>query len=81
MTNNVATQMTNLVNNQSLIPSTNVIQLTLTVKMTTAQVVETSAIVNKLTKVLFRTMFTWTIILNPLMNSGTVAWDKENIGQ
>ena len=38
--------MTNLVNNQSLIPSINVIQLTLTMKMTTAQVVETSATVN-----------------------------------
>ena len=34
--------MTNQVNNQSLIPSTDVIQLTLTLKMTTAQVVEMS---------------------------------------
>ena len=33
-------------NNQSLIRSTDVIQLTLTLKMTTAQVVETSLIVN-----------------------------------
>ena len=33
-------------NNQSLIPSTDVIQLTLTLKMTTAQVVETSVTVN-----------------------------------
>ena len=33
-------------NNQSLIPSTDVIQLTLAPKMTTAQVVETSASVN-----------------------------------
>ena len=34
------------VNNQSLIPPTDVIQLTLTLKVTTAQVVETSVIVN-----------------------------------
>ena len=33
-------------NNQSIIPSTDVIQLTLTLKMTTAQVVETSDTVN-----------------------------------
>ena len=32
--------------NQSIIPSTGVIQLTLTLKMTTAQVVETSVTVN-----------------------------------
>ena len=38
--------MTNQVNNQSLIPSTNLIQLSLTVEMITAQVVETSVIVN-----------------------------------
>ena len=39
--------MTNQINNQSIIPSTDVIQLTLTVKMTTtAQVVETSVTVN-----------------------------------
>ena len=38
--------LTNQVNNQSLIPSTDVIQLTLTLKMTTAQVVETSVTVN-----------------------------------
>ena len=31
-----------LINNQSVIPSTDVTQLTLTLKMTTAQVVETS---------------------------------------
>ena len=36
----------NKVNNQTLIPSTDVIQLTLTLKMTTAQVVETSVTVN-----------------------------------
>ena len=38
--------MTNHINNQSIIPSTDVIQLTLTLKMTTAQVVETSVTVN-----------------------------------
>ena len=43
--------MTNQVNNQSIIPSTDVIQLTLTQKMTTAQVVETSVTVNNNTPV------------------------------
>ena len=38
--------MTNQINNQSIIPSTEVIQLTLTLKMTTAQIVETSVTVN-----------------------------------
>ena len=38
--------MTNQTNNQSIIPSTDVIQLTLTMKMTTAQVVETSVTFN-----------------------------------
>ena len=38
--------LTNQFNNQSIIPSTDVIQLTLTLKMTTAQVVETSVTVN-----------------------------------
>ena len=38
--------MTNQINNQIIIPSTDVIQLTLTLKMTTAQVVETSVTVN-----------------------------------
>ena len=38
--------MTNQINNQSLIPSTDEIQLTLTLKMTTAPVVETSVTVN-----------------------------------
>ena len=38
--------MTNQINNQSIIPSTDVIQLTLTLKMTTAQVVDTSVTVN-----------------------------------
>ena len=36
----------NQINNLSIIPSTDVIQLTLTLKMTTAQVVETSVTVN-----------------------------------
>ena len=38
--------MSNQINNQSTIPSTDVIQLTLTPKMTTAQVFETSVTVN-----------------------------------
>ena len=38
--------MTNQINNQSIIASTDVIQLTLTLKMTTAQVVDTSVTVN-----------------------------------
>ena len=38
--------MTNQINNQSIIPSPDMIQLTLTLKMTTAQVVETSVTVN-----------------------------------
>ena len=38
--------MTNQINTQIIIPSTDVIQLTLTLKMTTAQVVETSVTVN-----------------------------------
>ena len=38
--------MTNQINNQSIIPSTDVIQLPLTLKMTTTQVVETSVTVN-----------------------------------
>ena len=38
--------MTTQINNQSLIPSTYMIQLTLTLKMTTAQVVKTSVTVN-----------------------------------
>ena len=38
--------MTNQINNQSIIPSTDVIQLTLTLKMTTARFVETSVTVN-----------------------------------
>ena len=46
MANNIATYFTNQVNNQSFILSTDVIQLTLTLKMTTAKVVETSVTVN-----------------------------------
>ena len=38
--------MTNKANNQGIIPSTEVIQLTLILKITTAQVVETSVTVN-----------------------------------
>ena len=38
--------MTNQINNQSITPSTDVTQLTLTMKMTTAQVVETLVTVN-----------------------------------
>ena len=38
--------MTNQINNQSIIPSTDVIKLTLALKMTTAVVVETSVTVN-----------------------------------
>ena len=43
---NIATYLTNQINNQSIISSTDVIQLTLTLKMTTVQVVETSVTVN-----------------------------------
>ena len=38
--------MTNQINDQSIIPSTDVIQLTLTLKTTNAQVIETSVTVN-----------------------------------
>ena len=41
-----AMKLTNQINNQSIIPSTDVTQLTLTLKMTTTQVVETSATAN-----------------------------------
>ena len=47
-TNNIATSLTKQANNQSLISLTNVIQLTLTLKMTTAQVVETSVTVKNI---------------------------------
>ena len=40
------TEIIDQINDQSIIPSTDVIQLTLTLKMTTAQVVETSVTVN-----------------------------------
>ena len=40
------TSLTNQVDIQRLIPSTDVIQLTLTLKMTTARVVETSVVIN-----------------------------------
>ena len=43
---NIATQLTNQVNNQSILASTDEIQLKLTLKMTTAQIVETSVTVN-----------------------------------
>ena len=43
MTDKIATSQ---VNNRSLIPSTDTIELTFTLKMTTAQVVETSVIAN-----------------------------------
>ena len=46
MTNNIATSLTTKTNNQSIIPSTDMIRLTLTQKMTTAQVVKTSVTVN-----------------------------------
>ena len=42
----MATELTNQINNQSIIPSTDVIRLALTLKMTTSQVVETSVTVN-----------------------------------
>ena len=45
-TSNIATWLTNQVNNQSSTPSTDVIQLTLTLKMTNAPVVEMSVTVN-----------------------------------
>ena len=54
--------MTNQVNNLCLIPSIDVIQLTLTLKMTTTQVVERHSL--STTTVLFRTTFTQTIIHN-----------------
>ena len=72
--------MTNSVNNQSIIPSTDVIQLTLTMKMTTAQVVATPATVNNNNPIQDYVHLDYHI-LNLLMNCGTVTWDKENIGQ
>ena len=46
MTNDTGTELINEVNNQSLIPSIDLIQLTLTPKMTTAKVVEVPVTVN-----------------------------------
>ena len=46
-------------------------QLTLTLKMTTAQVVETLVTVNK-NRVLFKTTFTRAVILNLLMKFNSV---------
>ena len=46
MTKQSERYLTNQTSNQSTIPSTDVIQLTLTLKMTTAQVVEMSVTVN-----------------------------------
>ena len=46
MTNNITTCLTNQINNQSLKPSTDMIQLTLTLTMTTTEVVKTSVTVN-----------------------------------
>ena len=53
-TNEIGTKLSNQVNNQSLIPLTEVIQLTLTLKMTTAPMKRQST-------------FTRTIILNLLI--------------
>ena len=46
MTNDTGTELINEVNNQSLIPSIDLIQLALTPKVTTAQVVEVPVTVN-----------------------------------
>ena len=49
MANNIETSLSNQVNNQSIIPSTDVTQFTFThfeLKMTTAQVVKTPVTVN-----------------------------------
>ena len=46
MTDNITAFLTNQVNHQSLIPSNDVIQLTLTLTMTTSKVVERSVTVN-----------------------------------
>ena len=65
MTNNIVMYLTNQINNQSIIPSTDVIQLTLTLNMTTTQVVETSVTVNNNSP--FRTTFTRMIKHNLLL--------------
>ena len=62
--NNNDYSVTNQVNNQSLIPLTDVIQLKLTLKMTTAEIVEASVIVNNIVQ--FRTTPTRKIILSLL---------------
>ena len=70
--------------NQSLITPTDVIQLTLTLKMITALVVETSVIVNNNSPIHARTTFTRTIILNlfyscisfPVLNIGCCVFSS-----
>ena len=59
--------MTNQINNQSITPSTDVIQLNLTLKMTTAQVTVETSVTLSTTTVLFRTTFTRKIKLNLLL--------------
>lgn len=51
--------------NKSLIPSSNVmlVQLTLTLKMTTTQVVQHQTVTPSLTTVLFTTTLTWMIVI------------------
>ena len=68
----MATYLTNQINNQSIIPSTDVIQLTLTLKMTTAQVVETSVSVNNNSPIQDY-VTTRTIKLNLLLNTKTIG--------
>ena len=63
---NVTTQLTNHVNNQSFIQSTDVIQLNLTLKMTTVQV-RCGIASHCQTTVLLRTTLIRTIMLNLLM--------------
>ena len=62
-------------NNQSIMPSSGVIQLTLTLKMTTAQVVERQSL--STTTVLFRTTFTRTIKLNLLLKTSLISTTAE----
>ena len=70
--------------NQSLITSTDVIQLTLTLKMITALVFETLVIVNNNSPIHARTTFTQTIILNlfyscisfPVLNIGCCVFSS-----
>ena len=65
-TNNIVTKLTYQGNKQSLIPKTDVIQLTLTVKITTAQVGEMPVIVDNSP---IQATFTRKIILNLLMKT------------